>query len=540
MAADRTIRTDVLVIGCGIAGASAALEAAKAGLRRRRHHQGEPRPRNRTPSTPRAASSPWARTTTPQLLQRGHLRGRRRRRAIPRPSTSWSGDGRPLVDGVLIDELKVPFTRERARRPRLRPGGRPFAPPHPPRRGHDGPDDRGAIPRRPSSRCPTSRLLTGQTAVDLLTVPHHSKNPIAYYREPRCLGAYVLDNASRPGPDDPGPDHRPGHGRLRGRLPQHLATRRRPIGAGYAMAHRAAARIVNMEYIQFHPTILYHRDADGFLISETVRGEGARLKTRDGRTFMEKYSDRARPGAARRGDPGHLRGDDQHQRRATSSSTWPPTPSVDVRKRFPNICQDLPRRTASTSPAIPSRSSRRPTTAAAASWSTAGAGPRSPGLYAVGEVVLHRRPRRQPPGLDLAPRRPGLGDAGGPRHRRPASTGSRPYKDSEIHDWYYPEQEEAIDPALVNQDWLTIRSTMWNYAGIIRTAQAAGTGQGRSRVSQPPDREVLPRGRPWSPAIVGLRARHPGRPDDHPGRPGQPGLAPAPTSSRTEPRGVPD
>ena len=39
----------------------------------------------------------------------------------------------------------------------------------------------------------------------------------------------------------------------------------------------------------------------------------------------------------------------------------------------------------------------------------------------------------------------------------------------EIHPWYYPENEEEIDPALVNQDWLTIRSTMWNYAGIIRT-----------------------------------------------------------------------
>jgi L-aspartate oxidase len=46
---------------------------------------------------------------------------------------------------------------------------------------------------------------------------------------------------------------------------------------------------------------------------------------------------------------------------------------------------------------------------------------------------------------------------------------SRPCKASEIHRWYHPKKEEAVDPALVNQDWLTIRSTMWNYAGIIRT-----------------------------------------------------------------------
>jgi L-aspartate oxidase len=43
------------------------------------------------------------------------------------------------------------------------------------------------------------------------------------------------------------------------------------------------------------------------------------------------------------------------------------------------------------------------------------------------------------------------------------------YPSSGIHEWYYPGLEEAIDPALINQDWLTIRSTMWNYAGIIRT-----------------------------------------------------------------------
>jgi L-aspartate oxidase len=46
---------------------------------------------------------------------------------------------------------------------------------------------------------------------------------------------------------------------------------------------------------------------------------------------------------------------------------------------------------------------------------------------------------------------------------------SRPYRASEIHRWYRPKREEVVDPALINQDWLTIRSTMWNYSGIIRT-----------------------------------------------------------------------
>jgi L-aspartate oxidase len=458
------LRTDVLVIGCGIGGASAALEAAKKGLR--------VVVITKSPSL-EGANTFWAQggivsigpDDDPELLKEDIIKAGD---GINNPEAVdiLVRESRPLVDKILIGELKIPFTQ-----------GSPEKLDYAQEAGHSRrrilhvKDTTGKTIEEKFvaalGKQTNITLLTGHTAVDLLTVPHHSKDPITYYQEPRCVGAYVLNNQTNKVETLFANVTVLATGGC-GAVYLHTSNPQDAIGAGYAMAHRAGARIVNMEYIQFHPTSLYHRDADSFLISETVRGEGARLKTRQGRTFMEKYSDKKdlapRDEVARAIYEEMINGNSNYVLLDLAGYA-----KVDIKKRFPNIYKTCLRYdidiTKEPIPVVP-----------AAHYCCGGVlvdgwGVTSlKGLYAVGEVSctgLHGANR-------LASTSLLEGLVWGTRAARHIADHFDPAvrtRESKIHEWYYPEAEEAIDPALINQDWLTIRNTMWNYAGLIRTGK---------------------------------------------------------------------
>ncbi len=316
------------------------------------------------------------------------------------------------------------------------------------------------------------KVMTNYTAIDLLTLPHHSTNPIALYHEPQCIGAYVLNNYEEKVERIFANYTILATGGL-GRIYLHTTNPPCATGDGFAMSQRAGTRIIHMEYVQFHPTSLFHRDADGFLISEAVRGEGARLKTKNGETFMEKYSplkDLAPRDEVSRAIYEEMiaRGDNYVYLDIANYA------KIDIKKRFPNIyskCLSLGIDiTKEPIPVVP-----------AAHYICGGVqvdlwGRTSlKNLYAVGEVSgtgLHGANRLASTSL-LEGLVWGIRAS---KHIAENFVEGKPYKESEIPAWIYPDKEEEVDPALIQQDWLSIKSTMWNYVGIIRTIKRLERG----------------------------------------------------------------
>jgi L-aspartate oxidase len=139
---------------------------------------------------------------------------------------------------------------------------------------------------------PSIQIFEHHFAVELITQHHLGQHVSRRRPDIECYGAYVLDadcDCVRPFLAKVTLLATGGAGQVY----LHTTNPEVATGDGMAMAYRAKARMANMEFVQFHPTSLYHPEAGSFLISEAVRGEGGLLYNLGGERFMPTYDERA-------------------------------------------------------------------------------------------------------------------------------------------------------------------------------------------------------------------------------------------------------
>ncbi|MEW8507044.1 MAG: L-aspartate oxidase [Candidatus Thiodiazotropha sp.] len=133
---------------------------------------------------------------------------------------------------------------------------------------------------------PNIDLFEHHIAIDLITSERSQEK-----QQKRCYGAYILDHENNRVETFAARFVVLATGGA-SKVYQYTSNPDVATGDGIAMAWRAGCRVANMEFIQFHPTCLYHPEAKSFLISEAVRGEGGQLKLPDGSRFMHLFDER--------------------------------------------------------------------------------------------------------------------------------------------------------------------------------------------------------------------------------------------------------
>lgn len=383
-------------------------------------------------------------------------------------------EGPRVVRELLLDEIHVPFsTSEEGELDLTQEGAHSL-----PRIIHAGDATGRAIEVSLLNRVksePNITLATELTAIDLLTTHHHPTDIQVRYRlTNECAGAYLLDNRTNEVYTVFADFTVLATGGI-GQIYLHTTNTRSAIGDGVVMAKRAGASIMNAEYVQFHPTALADKKANHFLISEALRGEGARLRNHKGEYFMEKYSPELKDLAPR----------DVVARAIVEEMTSNKEEFVyldlanfynghqPIAERFPNIRKacaeigvDIER---DPIPVVP-----------AAHYFCGGILADTRGettlsrLYAVGETSctgLHGGNRLASTSL-LEGLTWGYYAAASIGERLKSSKGElSPLLVESMPDWNPPGRLHMEDPALIMQDWTTIQHTMWNYVGIVRTRE---------------------------------------------------------------------
>jgi L-aspartate oxidase len=303
-----------------------------------------------------------------------------------------------------------------------------------------------------------------RAAKSVTVVEDHLAVDLLRDREGACRGAYVMDRANgriTPFAADATILATGGAGKV------YLYTTNPDIatGDGMAMAWRAGARMADMEFVQFHPTCLYHPLAKSFLLSEALRGEGGKLRLKNGDRFMPRYDRRAelapRDIVARAIDAELKRTGDECVFLDMTHHT-----RKFLKARFPNIYEKI------LSFGIDMAVAPIPVVPAAHffcggvavdTWGRSSV----PRLYAVGETArtgLHGANRLASNSLlegcvfahRLAEH---LATPGA--HSHPAPFNAKP--------WRYGKAVTSDEAVVVSQNWDEVRQLMWNYVGIVRT-----------------------------------------------------------------------
>ncbi|MBN2656449.1 MAG: L-aspartate oxidase [Spirochaetales bacterium] len=455
--------SDVLVIGTGIAGLCAAIESADLGLNvfliTKNNDAGE----SNTLYAQGGIVGPGE-DDSPDLIYQDILKAGcyiNNRDAV----RLVAEQGPAMMNQFLVDRIKVHFSKDEK-------GGHELTreAAHSVRRILHSRDKSGFALSRGLLEVAASHerieICTSMMALDLITNCHHSSDHQEKYKKKKVLGAYVLDIKNRDVISFFAPSVIIATGGV-GALYEHTSNPSCATGDGIAMAYRTGAELINSEYIQFHPTTLFHRDSENFLITESLRGEGAILLNRFREPFMNRYNKELKDLAPR---DEVSRAIYNEMEETGSDCVYLDARHIENHKldeRFPQIfetCRKLQ---------IDIRTDLIPVVPAAHYFcggikTDLDGSTEIEGLYAVGEAACT--------GLHGANRLASVslleGVVFGLRAARHISSGDR-RNDAvlldTIPDWVYPRREECFDSILIDSDMKTIRTIMWNYVGIRRS-----------------------------------------------------------------------